>query len=344
MTLISYEEYPQEVAEDIVRLRRRLDAPDPPRLPVPAKVTDQNLLIATWNIQSFGRIFESFEENPESPKRNLRGLAYIAEIIRRFDIIAIQELKRDTTAIRLLLERFLGPDWDVLFSDVTAGSPGNRERLAYIWDRRRAEATGVAGELVLPAAAGEPQEQFDRTPYMVGFRSCGERFVLLTAHIRFQQPSARLQELQAFAEFTASEIRDRSSSPTSEERNLIVLGDFNIDARGDNPLFQAFVQHGFNVPPALRGLKTTSGREDKFYDQIAWFMGALDLNFSGNAGVVDFDGAVYRDLRNRRSLPSRLSDHYPLWAEFIVDRSTEQIASVLDLPSSVPDPFAAVPD
>jgi len=344
MTLIPYEDYPQEVAEDIVRLRRRLDAPDPPRLPVPAKITDQNLLIATWNIQSFGRIFESFEENPESPKRNLRGLAYIAEIISRFDIIAIQEVRRDTTAIRLLLDRFLGPDWDVLFSDVTAGTPGHQERLAYIWDRRRAEPTGMAGELVLPAKAGKPQEQFDRTPYLVGFRSCGERFVLLTAHIRFKQPASRLPKLRAFAEYTAVEIRNRSLSSTSEERNLIILGDFNIDARGDNPLFQAFVQHSLNVPTALRGLKTTSGREDKFYDQIGWFMGALDLNFGGRAGVVDFDGAVYRDMRDRRRVPSRLSDHFPLWAEFIVDRSAEQIARVLDLPFAEEDPLAGVPD
>ncbi len=343
MTLINYAQYPEHVVEDIVRLRRRLDRPTPPRIPVPPKTTDHNLLIATWNIQAFGRIFESFDENPGSPKRNLRGLAYIAEIIQRFDIVAIQEVKRETVAIRLLLDRFLGPDWDVLFSDVTAGDRGNTERLAVIWDRRRAQPTGLAGEIVLPPRAGEPSEQFDRTPYIVGFRSAGERFALLTVHIRFQQPADRLPELRAFAEFTATEIRDRSASPASEEHNLIVLGDFNIDHRGDNPLFQAFIQQGLNVPPALRGLKTTSGREEKFYDQIAWFMGALDLNFSGKAGVIDFVGAVYRDLSSR-SLPSRLSDHFPLWAEFIIDRSTEQIAGVLDVMPAGPDPFASVPD
>jgi len=343
MTLINYLEYPRDVAEDIVRLRRRLDRPQARRLPVPPKITDQNLLIASWNIQAFGSIFESFDENPGSPKRNLRGLAYIAEVVQRFDVVAIQEVKRETTAIRMLLERYLGPEWDVLFSDVTAGDSGNTERLAFIWDRRRVELTGLAGEIVLPPEAGEPQEQFDRTPYIVGFRSHGERFALLTAHIRFKQPADRLPELEAFADFTAKEIRDRLSGPGSEERNLIVLGDFNIDARGDNPLFQAFVEHGLVVPEALQGLKTTSGREPKFYDQIAWFMGALDLEFSGRAGVVDFVDAVYRGL-DHRSLPSRLSDHFPLWAEFIVDRSTEQIAGVLDLQPADPDPFAGVPD
>jgi hypothetical protein len=47
--------------------------------------------------------------------------------------------------------------------------------------------------------------------------------------------------LVALAEFTAHEIKERATSPLAEEHNLIVLGDFNIDRRGDNPLFQAFI-------------------------------------------------------------------------------------------------------
>ncbi len=343
MNLVSYSAYGREVVEDVVRLRRRLDEPGPSRLPVPPKIVDRNLLIATWNIQAFGSIFESFEENPRSPKRNLRGLACIAEIVRRFDVVAIQEVKRETTAIRLLIDRFLGPAWGLLLSDVSAGVRGNHERLAFLWDRRRVEPTGLAGEIVLPPEAGRAREQFDRTPYIVGFHSCGERFTLLTAHIRFQQPRERLPELERFAEFTAREIRDRSRRFDSEERNLVVLGDFNIDARGDNPLFRAFVRHGLNVPAALQGLKTTSGREAKFYDQIAWFMGATELTFSGRAGVIDFLGAVYRDLPNR-SLPSRLSDHFPIWAEFLVDRSEEEMAVVLGQTPGDPTAFSIVPD
>ncbi len=344
MTIPDYGQYPPIVAEDIVRLRRRLDQPPDGRMAVPPKITDRNLLVATWNIQAFGRLFESFEENPGSPKRNLRGLAYIAEVIRRFDVVAIQEVKRQTTALRVLLERFLGSDWDVLLSDVTAGQRGNTERLAFIWDKRRVEPTGLAGEIVLPPMDDQSLvEQFDRTPYIVGFRCCGEQFALLTAHIRFgDEPAERIPELERLARFTATEIRDRATSPNAEERNLIVLGDFNIERRTDNPLFRAFVETGLIVPDQLRGLKTTSGREPRFFDQIAWFVGALDLDFNSRAGVVDFVDAVYRDVSSRQ-LPSRLSDHFPLWVEFIVDRSSEQVAGVLGLDPAAPDPFASVP-
>jgi len=147
--------------------------------------------------------------------------------------------------------------------------------------------------------------------------------------------------LTALAEYSAVEIRDRAMDREAEERNLILLGDFNIDRRGDNPLFQAFVSTGLFVPRELLGLQTTRGLEAKFYDQIAWFMGNLDLQYAGNAGVVNFVDAVYRELPGL-SLPSRVSDHFPLWAEFIVDQSVGVIAETLGLDPAAPDPLAAV--
>ena len=241
------------------------------------------------NIRGVGRVYESWEENDGSPKRNLRALAYIAEVIRRLDVVAIQEVKRDTAGIRTLLEDFLGPDWGLIVSDVTAGSGGNAERLAFLYDRRRVQPSGLAGEIVLPPGdAGDPAQQFARTPYIVGFQAGGERFALLTAHVKYGAvPQDRLPELEALAEYAANEIRDRARTPGAEERNLVVLGDFNIDKRGDNSLFRAFVSTGLVVPSQLLGLKTTYGTEPKYYDHIAWFMGDLDLNLSGRAGVID---------------------------------------------------------
>lgn len=68
-------------------------------------------------------------------------------------------------------------------SDVTAGDKGNTERSAYLFDTRRVTPSGLAGEIVLPPTPdGDPEEQFDRTPYLVGFVAGGERFALLTAH------------------------------------------------------------------------------------------------------------------------------------------------------------------
>jgi hypothetical protein len=274
---MDYPDYPRVVVEDIIRLRRRIE-----KSHIPVKRIDQNLIIGTWNIRGFGRINKKWEENSGDPKRNLRAMAYIAEIIRQYDVIAIQEVKADTSGIRMLLTEFLGSNWGLIMSDVSAGTGGNTERLSFIFDKRRVQPSGLAGEIVIPPTPeGNPMLQFDRTPYIVGFQAMQESFALLTAHIKYGNiPADRIEEISSLAKYVASEIQGRIKT-LAEEKNLIVLGDFNIDDRGDNPLFKAFVSTGLVVPTPLLNLKTTYNAKPKYYDQIAWFMGGLDLLTGG---------------------------------------------------------------
>jgi endonuclease/exonuclease/phosphatase family metal-dependent hydrolase len=331
--------YNRTIVEDVIRLRRRII-----KSGVPQKVLDKNLLVGTWNLRGFSKIHPHWEENPGSPKRNLRALVYISEIIRLFDVIAIQEVKRDTSGIRILVEKFLGSDWGLIISDVTAGDGGNSERLAYIYDKRRVQPSGLAGEIVLsPTQNGNPTTQFYRTPYIVGFTSATESFALLTAHIKYgSSENDRIPEIESLANYISTEIRDRAKAE-GEEKNLIVLGDFNIDKRGDNPLFKAFISTGLVVPSQLNNLKTTFNTNAKFYDQIAWFMGDNNLLESGKAGVVDFVDAVFKELPPL-DMSFRLSDHFPLWVEFLTDRSNERMAVVLGKNPAMPDPFSDVLD
>jgi endonuclease/exonuclease/phosphatase family metal-dependent hydrolase len=335
---VEYSEYPRAVVEDVARLRRRIEASG-----LPPKHTDQNLLVASWNIRAFGAVHPMWAENPGSPKRNWRGLAYILEVIRRMDVIAIQEVKRDLSGIRMLLD-WLGPHWGLIVSDVTVGDAGNAERLAFIFDERRVHPSGLAGEIVLPPLpSGDPARQFDRTPYAVGFQAGRERFVLVTAHIRYGAAPERTPEILSLATHVAREMRDRVKRATTEEENLIVLGDFNIDKRKDDPNFQAFISTGLWVPPQLEHLRTATGSVAKFYDQIAWFRPDFDLVYGDRAGVIDFAGALYPDL-TPQEMTFRVSDHFPLWAEFRLDRSPQQMAPALGLHPDMPDPLDTVPD
>jgi len=332
---ITYSDYSRATVEDIVRLRRVLDL-----VAIPPRRTDHNLVVGTWNLRAFGGIHNSWDENPGSPKRNLRALAIIAEVVRRFDVIAVQEIQRDTSGVRMLVNEFLGPDWGLLLSDVTAGDAGNNERLAYIYDTRRVTPSGLAGEIVLPVGeGGDPIRQFDRTPYIVGFKAGAERFALLTVHIRYGRlPADRIPELRNLARYAAQELRERTHFAHAEERNLILLGDFNIDKREGNPLFDAFVETGLWVPAGIRTAVTTYGSQAKHYDQIAWFRGDLDLVSQGSAGVLDFVGAVFPELTPLQ-MSYRLSDHFPLWVEFLIDRSNEAMARTLGVDPAMPDPF-----
>jgi hypothetical protein len=150
---------------------------------LPSERLDENLLIATWNLRALSSLTREWTAGEDdSPKRDLRGLRAIGEIIRRFDIIALQEVKGDLRALRDLI-KWLGRDWAFLMTDVTAGSAGNSERMAYLYDRRRVEPSGLAFELVVPdewlaeVAPNALRRQFARTPYAVSFRAGRRTFI-----------------------------------------------------------------------------------------------------------------------------------------------------------------------
>jgi len=293
---------------------------------VPEKGPD-NLLLATWNLRAFGAVTPSWQaRTSDSPKRDWRAVALIAAVIGCFDIVAVQEVRRDTTALAFLLDQ-LGPDWRVIISDVTEGDAGNDERLTFLYDTRRVQPSGLVGEIVLPAFAGTPAAQFSRTPYAAGFVRDGVDFILTTVHVVWgDKPGDRLPEVTAFARW----MRDWADRKGEWNRNLFVLGDFNLDRLGD-PLYDAFVSTGLWPPTVLNDVPRTIFDNDKDrhnYDQIAWFdhiartAGDVttrslleNLTFTGRGGNVDFLPHVFPGL-TKTQVSWRVSDHYPLWVEF----------------------------
>jgi endonuclease/exonuclease/phosphatase family metal-dependent hydrolase len=312
---------PPDVAAELVALGEALDAT------VPAKRVDRNLLIATWNLRHFGAVTEKWHsEDGDEPKRDLGSLRDIAEIISRFDVVAVQEAQEDITCLRYVL-RVLGDAWAMILTDVTKGSAGNNERLAFIFDTRRVKPSGLACELVLPDEWAEHvgddvfARQFARTPYAVSFRSGGQTFILVTLHVLYGSSSGdRVHELRWLARWMAA-WADRVHE---YRQNLIVLGDFNID-RQDDPNWQAFTSTGLRPPAELDGLTRTIFDDPahpdraKHFDQIAWFFegesSKLELDYSGHAGRFDFVPVVLPGM-TRLEQSWRISDHYPLWVEF----------------------------
>ena len=102
------------------------------------------LRLATWNIREFDSS-KYGERMPESRR-------YIAEIIAQFDLVAVQEVREDLGALKDVM-RMLGPDWRFIATDVTEGTGGNRERMAFLYDKRRVWFRNIAGELVLKKAS-----------------------------------------------------------------------------------------------------------------------------------------------------------------------------------------------
>ena len=313
---------PVEVRADLDALGAELDAH------LPAKKLDENLLVATWNVRHFGGLTEKWHAtDDDSPKRDLHSIRAIAEVIRSFDVVALQEGRGNLKALRHTLKA-LGSDWGFVLTDVTRGSPGNDERLGFVFDRRKVQISGLAGELVVPAeefdriGADALDRQFARTPYAVAFRCGGRTFILVTLHVLWGDgPDERTPELRAIAEWLDEWARDVNAW----DHNIVALGDFNIDRKGDER-YEAFTSTGLEVPDDLHAVPRTIFADpgepgEHFYDQIAWFTGesgqpALSLDYL-RGGSFDFvDVALPRRDLTRSSLSWRISDHYPLWAEF----------------------------
>jgi len=309
---------PASLTADLAPLRAGLDAD------LPARSAD-TVLIGTWNIRDFAGLTEAWQTGArDSPKRNLADVCAIAEIVSSFDVVAIQEVRGDLTGLRTLMRR-LGSDWGFLVTDVTAGQGGNDERLTYVFDRRTLRPSGLVGELVIDEAtfgdAATPlRHQFARTPYLVSFASLDSSiaFTMITLHIDYgKKPADRTPEITTFA----NRLKDDAGDPDEFSRNLIALGDFNID-RWDDPNGEAFVSAGLTPPDELLGQPRSifdSEKAQHYFDQIAWFTSGdqeeLTLRYTKRAGRVEWTKYVLTDLSNTAK-SWRISDHYPLWAQF----------------------------
>src|SRR5690606_5482633 len=116
---------------------------------IPARRVDRNLLIATWNLRAFGGLTDKWVAEPsDQPKRDLAGLRAIAEIISRFDVIALQEVRGNLRALRHALAWLNreADSWGLLLTDVTRGRAGNDGRMAFLYDTRRVKPSGLACE------------------------------------------------------------------------------------------------------------------------------------------------------------------------------------------------------
>ncbi len=322
---------------------------------IPVKTVDDRLLLATWNIRDF--------DKPTFGERSDEAIYYIAEIVSKFDIVAVQEVYEDLKGLKRLI-KVLGGYWKYLTTDVTVGDRGNHERMTFLYDSRKISFGGVAGEAVLPPIEvvedGKKKkvnaEQFWRTPFLCGFKAGWSRFMLASVHILWgasqATPANRVEEIEKVAKF----FRELTERKTTWSQNVILLGDFNIFDVGDDT-FKRLTDEGFIVPETLTEF-TSNAKQNRQYDQIAFKIQDERLNWTEKSGVFKFFDYVYRDEDEQtyvkamgeaytttskgtpRADPSQyyktfwrtheMSDHYPMWVELVIDFSDEYLERKLE--------------
>jgi len=322
---------------NLLNLRRQLDRDIPP------KTATDTLLLATWNIREFG------------DNRRKESLHYLAEIISRFDLVAVQEVSANLKGLENLVS-LLNLNWDYFVTDSTDGSTGGGERMAFLYDKSKIIFKKMAGEIVLPKnKLIDGNLQFARTPYCIAFQAGWFKFVLTTVHIYYGSNSSVDKKKRENEIDTITSILSKRAK--KEDTSYVLLGDFNIPNVNDNTM-KALEKYGFKVPSAIKEHPSDLGGTSH-YDQIAFNLHLDDKMtvFSEKdqkAGAFNFAETVYTEqdletykeyflnkIANKTDSEIRkyylltwrtfqMSDHLPLWVELKIDFSNQYLERLKD--------------
>lgn len=319
----------QRTIDNLIALRAQLDRE------IPEKTARNSLLLATWNIRAFGK-----------DSRTKESLYYIAEILSRFDLIAIQEVRDQRQELEKVVS-ILGKNWSHIATDTTEGAPGNGECIAFLYDTNKVTFKNMAGEIVLPKDGLIDELQFARTPFCVSFQAGWFKFNIATVHIYYgsgkEGLARREKEIASLAKFLTKRA-------AKEDTNYVVLGDFNIP-KVDDRYMTALEENGFHIPSPIKEHPTDLG-ETNHYDQIAFnlhlsdTMQIFDENIQ-HSGSFNFTKTVYNENDYEAYVPLmdakqvakgnvqdyfrktwrtfQMSDHLPLWVELKVDFSGQYL-------------------
>lgn len=258
--------------------------------PMPQVARDGNSIrVASFNIQVFG----------ESKMAKPRVRALLVEIVRQFDVVAIQEIRSKSEIMPRFVDEVnaTGRHYDYVIGP-RLGRTSSKEQYAFVFDTASIEIDRSALYTV-----SDPDDLLHREPLVGWFRVRGpppeEAFTFSLVNIH-TDPDETDQELDALADVFRV-VRDDGRG----EDDVIVLGDLNVDEAHLGRLGQIS-----NIRWAVSRVATNT-RGTKQYDNIV-FSGAATTEYTGRWGVFD----MIRQFNLTVDEALEVSDHQPVWAEF----------------------------
>lgn len=260
------------------------------KTPPPVQRSGDTVRVASFNIQVFGT----------SKAGKPQVMEVLANVVRRFDIVAIQEIR---TQDPNLLAQFVaqinsaGRHYDYVIGP-PQGRTSSTEQYAFVFDTASIE---VDREAVY--SINDPHSLLHRPPLVAPFRVRGPppdqafTFTLINIHT---DPDETEQELNVLDDVFRVVRNDGRG-----EDDVILLGDLNVDDRklgelGEVPGIMWLIS---GVPTNTRGTK--------LYDNLLFHRQAT-AEFAGRAGVFD----IMREYNLTMDQALEVSDHLPIWGEF----------------------------
>ncbi|TDE04285.1 endonuclease/exonuclease/phosphatase family protein [Flavobacterium sandaracinum] len=246
--------------------------------------------VVSWNIENIGK------------SKSDQEIAFIANTVRDFDIIAIQEVVAGyggAQAVARLADELnrKGAKWDYVISEPTSSAAYTMERYAYIWKTSKVKKIGRAW------LEKKYNVVIDREPFLCTFKYKNKEFTLVNFHAipKTKQPETEIKYFKFLP----------VAYPTL---NLIFVGDFNCPQ--SHTVFNPLKKMGYTS--VFLNQKTTLKRECKYSQCLASELDNMFYNSTSvtvkNYGVVPFY-QKFNSLKEARAI----SDHIPIWAEFVLN-------------------------
>ena len=250
-----------------------------------------SIKIMSFNIQIFG---VSKMAKPEVA-------AILADIVSQADIIAVQEVRSQSIAP---VEQFMAllPDVYDYVIGPRQGRTSSKEQYWVIYNTEKFTVKETDSWF-------DEEDIFERSPFAVYFETSGSfDFILLNNHV---QPREAEKEIRALPD-VAAYYMDLWDDP-----DLMIVGDLNADGQYFDAqlLPEIFPETEYYI--IFTDEDTTLAASHNTYDRFIITSSAYEY-FSGNFGVIRFD-EVY-DFEQLTISPREVSDHYPIWAEFLVNQ------------------------
>jgi deoxyribonuclease-1-like protein len=271
--------------------------PDADAAPL-AQRQQQSLRVASFDIQKF-----------DSAKlANPKPMKTVLELIRRYDVVAIQGIAtpRDDLMPQLVEQLNIGGrhfDYVIGPRSIRDTSP---EQFAFVFD-----AASVEVDRSTMYTVEDPGRLMRRDPLVATFRVRGPdakdafTFTLVNVHV---DPERAPGELAALADVYRA-VRNNGFG----EDDVIMLGNLGADSRRLGLLGQLP-----NMTAALSMVPTTT-HGTKMYDNILFNRDAT-TEFTGRCGVVD----LMQEFGLTLPQALEVSDHLPIWAEFSIYEGGER--------------------
>ncbi|MDA0525452.1 endonuclease/exonuclease/phosphatase family protein [Methanococcoides alaskense] len=264
---------------------------DKPASEEPTIAASDSLVIGAFNVQVFG---VSKADKPDV-------MNVLADIVRTYDVVAIQEIRdKSQTALPELVDLVNsdGSRYDFVVSE-RLGRTSSKEQYAYIYNTQNAEVTGT------PETYPEPEDTdpFHRQPYIAAISSTQGNYdaVLMVIHT---DPDEATEEINALDDVLAY-----AQSVYPEEDDFVIMGDFNADGSYFDEDSTSDLEDYFWAIDDTHD--TTTRSTDYTYDRMV-LTDTSDL--VGQANVFRYD--LEYELTEEETVA--VSDHYPVYAEFNV--------------------------